>query len=92
MNGTKEFVNDRFRTFYNALGVAFGGLLGLLIGQRLSEDFMRPFLKVTGVCCTCLEHQGPWKKMLVVHGSHVESHGSMMLILSLVIRTVIGNS
>ena len=28
--------------------------------------------------------------MLVVHGSHVESHGSMMLILSLVIGTVIG--
>lgn len=30
-------------TLYNALGVVFGGLLGLLIGQRLSKIFMRPF-------------------------------------------------
>ena len=36
-------------TFYNALGVVFGGLLGLLIGQRLSEDFHETLLKVTGV-------------------------------------------
>ena len=34
-------------TFYNALGVVFGGLLGLLIGQRLSKDFHETLLKVT---------------------------------------------
>ncbi len=36
-------------------------------------------------------HRRTLEMMLVVHGSHVESHGSMMLILSLVIGTVIGN-
>ena len=77
-------------TFYNALGVVFGGLLGLLIGQRLSEDFHETLLKVTGVAVFVLGIAGTLKKMLVVHGSHVESHGSMMLILSLVIGTVIG--
>ena len=76
-------------TFYNALGVVFGGLLGLLIGQRLSEDFHETLLKVTGVAVFVFGHRGgPWEKMLVVHGSHVESHGSMMLILSLVDRDV----
>ena len=77
-------------TFYNALGVVFGGLLGSLIGQRLSEDFHETLLKVTGVAVFVLGIAGTWEKMLVVHGSHVESHGSMMLILSLVIGTVIG--
>lgn len=77
-------------TFYNALGVVFGGLLGLLIGQRLSEDFHETLLKVTGVAVFVLSIAGTLEKMLVVHGSHVESHGSMMLILSLVIGTVIG--
>ena len=77
-------------TFYNALGVVFGGLLGLLIGQRLSEDFHETLLKVTGVAVFVLGIAGTFEKMLVVHGSHVESHGSMMLILSLVIGTVIG--
>lgn len=77
-------------TFYNALGVVFGGLLGLLIGQRLSEDFHETLLKVTGVAVFVLGIAGALEKMLVVHGSHVESHGSMMLILSLVIGTVIG--
>lgn len=72
-------------TFYNALGVVFGGLLGLLIGQRLSEDFHETLLKVTGVAVFVLGIAGTLEKMLVVHGSHVESHGSMMLILSLVI-------
>ena len=77
-------------TFYNALGVLFGGLLGLLIGQRLSEDFHETLLKVTGVAVFVLGIAGTLEKMLVVYGSHVESHGSMMLILSLVIGTVIG--
>ena len=77
-------------TLYNALGVVFGGLLGLLIGQRLSEDFHETLLKVTGVAVFVLGNAGTLEKMLVVHGSHVESHGSMMLILSLVIGTVIG--
>lgn len=77
-------------TFYNALGVVFGGLLGLLIGQRLSEDFHEALLKVTGVAVFVLGIAGTFEKMLVVHGSHVESHGSMMLILSLVLGTVLG--
>lgn len=77
-------------TLYNALGVVFGGLLGLLIGQRLSEDFHETLLKVTGVAVFVLGIAETLEKMLVVHGSHVESHGSMMLILSLVIGTVIG--
>ena len=77
-------------TFYNALGVVFGGLLGLLIGQRLSEDFHETLLKVTGVAVFVLGIAGTLEKMLVVRGSHVESHGSMMLILSLVIGNVIG--
>lgn len=77
-------------TLYNALGVVFGGLLGLLIGQRLSEDFHETLLKVTGVAVFVLGIARTLEKMLVVHGSHVESHGSMMLILSLVIGTVIG--
>ena len=77
-------------TFYNALGVVFGGLLGLLIGQRLSEDFHETLLKVTGVAVFVLGIAGTLEKMLEVHGSHVESHGSMMLILSLVFGTVLG--
>lgn len=77
-------------TFYNALEVVFGGLLGVLIGQRLSEDFHETLLKVTGVAVFVLGIAGTLEKMLVVHRSHVESHGSMMLILSLVIGTVIG--
>ena len=77
-------------TLYNALGVVFGGLLGQLIGQRLSEDFHETLLKVTGVAVFVLGIAGTLEKMLVVRGSHVESHGSMMLILSLVIGTVIG--
>ena len=77
-------------TLYNALGVVFGGLLGLLIGQRLSEDFHETLLKVTGVAVFVLGIAGTLEKMLVVPGSHVESHGSMMLILRLVIGTVIG--
>lgn len=77
-------------TFYNALGVVFGGLLGLLIGQRLSEDFHETLLRVTGVAVFVLGIAETLEKMLVVHGSHVESHGSMMLILSLVLGTVLG--
>ena len=56
-------------TLYNALGVVFGGLLGLLIGQRLSEDFHETLLKVTGVAVFCLGYRrdlgkdagGAWK-------------------------------
>ena len=43
-------------TFYNALGVVFGGLLGLLIGQRLSEDFHETPSESDRSCCFCLGH------------------------------------
>ena len=56
-------------TLYNALGVVFGGLLGLLIGQRLSEDFHETLLKVTGVAVFVLGIAGTLEKMLVVHGT-----------------------
>lgn len=49
-------------TFYNALGVVFGGLLGLLIGQRLSEDFHETLLKVTGVAVFVLGIAGTLKR------------------------------
>lgn len=50
-------------TLYNALGVVFGGLLGLLIGQRLSEDFHETLLKVTGVAVFVLGIAGTLEKM-----------------------------
>ena len=59
-------------TFYNALGVVFGGLLGLLIGQRLSEDFHETLLESDRSCCFVLGIARDLGKMLVVHGSHVE--------------------
>ena len=49
-------------TLYNALGVVFGGLLGLLIGQRLSEDFHETLLKVRELLYLSWASQGPWKR------------------------------
>ena len=71
-------------TLYNALGVVFGGLLGLLIGQRLSEDFHETLLKVTGVVCFVLgirrdlgkDAGGVWKSCRKSRQYDVDSESS----------------
>ncbi len=76
------------------LGTLYNNALGVCWWARtahwstfIRRFQLRPFWKWQG-CCFCLGyHPGTLEKMLVVYGSHVESHGSMMLILSLVIRT-----
>lgn len=77
-------------TIYNVIGVLLGGSLGLMIGDRLSGDIQESLLKVSGVAVFILGITGSVQGLLRVSGASLTSQGSMMMIVSLVLGTIIG--
>ncbi len=77
-------------TIYNVIGVLLGGSLGLMIGDRLSGDIQESLLKVSGVAVFILGITGSVQGLLRVSGASLTSQGSMMMIASLVLGTIIG--
>ena len=63
-------------TLYNALGVVFDGLLGMLIGQRLSEDFHETLLKVRHRRDLGKDAGGAWKSCEKSRKYDVDSESS----------------
>ena len=77
-------------TIYNVIGVLLGGSLGLMIGDCLSGDIQESLLKVSGVAVFILGITGSVQGLLRVSGASLTSQGSMMMIASLVLGTIIG--
>ena len=77
-------------TIYNVIGVLLGGSLGLMIGDRFSGDIQESLLKVSGVAVFILGITGSVQGLLRVSGASLTSQGSMMMIVSLVLGTIIG--
>lgn len=77
-------------TIYNVIGVLLGGSLGLMIGDRLSGDIQESLLKVSGVAVFILGITGSVQGLLRVSGASLTSQGSMIMIASLVLGTIIG--
>lgn len=77
-------------TVINTVGVVLGGLLGLAIGSRLPQRIQEALMKATGLAVLFLGLAGALEKILSVSGSGLVSRGSMLLIVSLALGTLIG--
>ena len=77
-------------TLLNTLGVVLGGCLGLLIGQRLTHKLQESLMKATGVCVLFLGMAGTLEQMIHIEGQHLVVGGTMLLIVSIVLGTLIG--
>ncbi len=78
-------------TIINVAAIVAGGICGLLFGKLLKEKLQDALVKALGVATIFLGIGGCMEKMLKASADgNLSSVGSMMMILSLVLGTLIG--
>lgn len=77
-------------TIINTLAIILGGLIGLIIKGGLKESLQKSLIKACGVSVIVIGLGGSLCKMMVYSENEFSMQGSMMLILSLVIGTAVG--
>ena len=77
-------------TIVNTAAIIVGGLIGMILGKKLPARLQDTLMKGVGVCVLFLGIAGALEKMLIIENGALSSQGSMMLIASVSIGTVIG--
>ena len=77
-------------TLINMAAIIVGGLLGLLVGKAISKRFQDILYMVCGISTLFIGIGGCMQHMLIVEGSVLNTQGTMMMLLSLTIGSVIG--
>lgn len=77
-------------TIINTATIILGGLMGGLFGKRLTERYQDTLMKACGLCVIFLGIAGALEKMFTVADGKIASGGSMMMIASFAIGSLIG--
>lgn len=77
-------------TILNVVLLVAGGLVGLLFGSRLKQRIQETLLTATGIAVVFLGIGGAMSQMLKLAENGLTTSGSMMMIVSLAIGSVIG--
>ncbi len=77
-------------TIINVTAIIIGGLLGCLCGSLLTEKFQNSVVTVCGISTIFIGISGAMAKALVITDVGIDTTGTMMMIISLVVGTVIG--
>ena len=77
-------------TLINALAIIAGGIVGMVFGKKIPERMQETLLKVNGTEVLFIGIGGVMSKMLTIKDGVVNTKGSMMMIGSLAIGTVVG--
>lgn len=77
-------------TIINTLAVIFGGVVGILLKKGISERFEKILMQANGLAVIFIGISGALQHMLVVEDGTISTQGTMLLIFSLVIGSLIG--
>lgn len=77
-------------TIINTAAVIAGGILGLCLKKGMKQSVQDTLMQACGVAVIFIGIAGTLSKMLVVQDGKIETQGTMLLILSLVIGSLIG--
>lgn len=77
-------------TIINALAIAGGALIGLLIRKILPQRLEQPIFKMLGIATCIIALYGLFGVMLSVTDGRVSSHGELLLLVSLVVGCIVG--
>lgn len=77
-------------TIINTGAIVVGGLLGILLKNIFPERIQDTLLKANGVCVLFIGIGGALQEMLTLENGELISSGSMMIILSCVLGSLLG--
>ena len=77
-------------TITNTIAVILGGILGLLLKNGIAKRFENILMQALGLATAFIGISGVLKYMLIVDNGALSTQGSMLLILSLVIGSMLG--
>lgn len=77
-------------TIVNVAAVIGGGIIGILLKRGISEKLSQAIIKAIGLSIIFVGISGTLEKMLVVSDGHLAASGSIMILISLVVGTIIG--
>ncbi len=77
-------------TLVNAAAVVAGGFLGLLLKKGIHESFQKSMNKALGVSVLIIGINGVISSMAVVRDGNVSTNGELLLVVSLVVGTLLG--
>ena len=77
-------------TIINCSAILIGGILGLLFGHFINEDTQHSLTKVCGVATLFIAIAGALESMLTIEQNTLVSKGSLLIVFSLALGTLIG--
>jgi len=77
-------------TLLNTFGVIFGGAIGVLVRKGISQKMQDALMKACGVSVIVIGLAGTLQRMFVINENGIDTKGSMLLVMSLVIGSFIG--
>ena len=79
-----------FGTIINCIGIVIGGVLGLVFGNLMKERLREILMTATALCVLFIGIGGALQEMMTVEGNALSSGGTMMMIASFAIGSLIG--
>ncbi|QQK06995.1 DUF554 domain-containing protein [Miniphocaeibacter halophilus] len=77
-------------TIINTALVVLGGIFGTYFGRKISKNIQESLMKIIGVAVLFIGITGTLQYMLVIDGNNIKTQGTMMLIISLALGTIVG--
>ena len=74
-----------FGTIINTVAVIAGGIAGVVLKKGIPENCQKILMQACGIATIFIGVSGTLKEMLVINGSSIETKGTFLLILSLVL-------
>lgn len=77
-------------TIVNAAAIVVGGIIGMLFKSRINQRFQDTVMQVLGLATIFIGVSGALKGMFVVTENGLETHGTMLMIISLTVGALTG--
>jgi uncharacterized membrane protein YqgA involved in biofilm formation len=77
-------------TLINVAGIIIGGIIGLLFGKFMTPRYQDTLMKAVGVCVLFVGIGGAIENMMVIQDNQLSSTGTMMMIASFAIGSLLG--
>ena len=79
-------------TIINSLAIIAGGLIGIFFGNFFSQRIQDTLMKAVGLCVLFIGIAGTMEKMLLLGDGELASTGTMMVITSFALGSLIGET